>query len=1008
VITPRRTRLLRVPSLAGVRSLLTGVVATLDPLTAADTFVLVPTRAAGEQLRRTVEDRLLATAATVTWPRVGPRSDFYRELFSRAPQPLALLSPFDREVILGRLAREVAASGVEPPFAVRPALVAEMLALYDHVRRQARTVDDFDRNLRAELEPAMDTDRGAAQLLRQTTFLTAVFEGYEQHLTRHGLLDEHGARAAIVSGTPVKPVRHVVVTVADRVADADGLWPVDFTLLSTVPSLEQVDVVATEAMLAAGFLERIHAALPGLEELAGSRAYGTVSSPVVHPRLVVPDIEGAVTFQARDREDELAHVARRIKAARRAGDDTPLHKHALVVRRPLPYLYLARSVFGGAGLPFETLDTLPLAAEPYAAALDLVLDGIVSGFSRAATIALLRSPHLQFDDVADGLPAESVSAFDRALSEARYLGGIDRLARLAETWSAITAPADRDERKHHRAAPAARVALAVAGELAPLAEPRPVSIQMATLLGFLSRRHREPGEGVDIERLSRVRRAVSGALAALGRAYAEHDPDALAGGLELSSAIRRWLGAQTFAVRTGVEGVRLLDAQAARFADVDDVQLVGLVEGEWPERTRRSIFYPPFLLGLLDPTPAAVDPNQRDSDAMAAARAMFLDLLGLAADRVRVSTFSLESDAVVEPSTFVDDLAAAGFERQVEPADHELAVFADEALIAEPPVVDALMPSAQAWAALRTARAAINDPRFTGEAGPWVFPRVSVSRIDRYLKCPFQFFASEVLKLEEEPDDEDSPPPLERGRFLHALFEGFFREWQRRGRGSIGANEVPEARQLLLELSEAALSTLPEAEAGLERTRLYGSAAGAGIIDRVLSMEAERPGSIDRRLIEYELDDAFVFRRANGETRIVPLRAKIDRVDLLAGGGFRVIDYKSKNVPDLKRTIQLQVYTSAVEQQLHKAGDPSRRPSEAFYLSMEGPSPIKALRPAKGQSLDDVLMAAEERMVQAIDDIGAGHFPARPVPRSLCAMCPFDSVCRKQFVEAVVEATPDE
>ncbi len=53
-------------------------------------------------------------------------------------------------------------------------------------------------------------------------------------------------------------------------------------------------------------------------------------------------------------------------------------------------------------------------------------------------------------------------------------------------------------------------------------------------------------------------------------------------------------------------------------------------------------------------------------------------------------------------------------------------------------------------------------------------------------------------------------------------------------------------------------------------------------------------------------------------------------------------------------------------------------------------------------------MAAEDRMVQAIDDIGAGHFPVRPVPRSLCAMCPFDSVCRKQFVEAVVEATPDE
>jgi CRISPR/Cas system-associated exonuclease Cas4 (RecB family) len=42
-------------------------------------------------------------------------------------------------------------------------------------------------------------------------------------------------------------------------------------------------------------------------------------------------------------------------------------------------------------------------------------------------------------------------------------------------------------------------------------------------------------------------------------------------------------------------------------------------------------------------------------------------------------------------------------------------------------------------------------------------------------------------------------------------------------------------------------------------------------------------------------------------------------------------------------------------------------------------------------------------MVQAIDDVGAGHFPPRPVPRSLCNMCPYDSVCRKAFVEVADE-----
>lgn len=1014
MITPRHTRLVRVAGLAGLRQVLTRQIASLDPVTAADTFVLVPTRAAAEQLRRTVEDAVPGAQGAIPWPRTGPRADLYRELVSRAPRPLDMLSPFDREVILGRIARDVSASGLEPPFAIRPALVAEMVALYDHVRRQARTAEDFDRNLRAELEPAADTDRGAAQLLRQTVFLTAVFQGYERHLVSVGLADEHGVRETLVAEPSARPLRHVIVAVADRVADPDGLWPVDFTLLSTVPHLERVDVVATEAVLAAGWLERVHAALPGLEEVPTERGPGA-NGHVRPPVLVVPSSEGPPVFESRDREDELMQVARRIKAARRTGDHTPLHRHALVVRRPLPYLYLARSVFGGAGVPFETLDTLPLAAEPYAAALDVVLDFVGAGFSRASAVALLRSPHFRFEDGGDELSAAAVSALDRALAESRYLGGLERLGRLAVEWSALTAPATRDERRRHTAAPAARAAVALAKELLPLAEAGPVPSQLAVLQRFLDRHHREPAGDADIARLARVRRAVIGAIAALARAYRDHDPAAVATGGELASAIRRWLGAQTFAARAGVEGVRVLDAQAARFADVDDVQLVGLVDGEWPERSRRSIFYPPFLLGLLDPTPAAEDPNKRESDQMAAARAMFLDLVGLAGRRVRVSTFALESDAVVERSTFVDDLATVGLERDVDAPVTDLAVSVDELLtqaqlpqIAPPPQIAqmtqmVLGPLASEWAALRAARPEDGGARYQGEAGPWTFARISVSRVDRYLKCPFQFFATEVLKLEEEPEDEDAPPPWERGRFLHALFEAFFREWQARGHGSITADRVPEARGLLVELSERAMGALAPTEAALERARLFGSAASAGIIDRVLTMEAERPAAIDRRLIEFELDDGFAFRRESGETRVVPLRAKVDRVDLLADGTFRVIDYKSKLLPDPKRTVQLQVYTSAVAQQLAKAGDRHRTPSEAFYLSMEGDAPMRALRPAKGQALDDVLRAAEDRMVQAIDDARAGHFPPRPVPRSLCNTCPYDAVCRKAFVEVADE-----
>jgi RecB family exonuclease len=873
--------------------------------------------------------------------------------------------------------------------------------LYDLVRRQARSVEDFSRNLIAELEPAADTDRGAAQLLLQTRFLSAVFTAYEMQLADRGLFDEHRMRTHVLANTGPRPLRHVIVTVADRVADPDGLWPVDFTLLSTLPGLNAIDVVATEAMLAAGFLERVHAALPEIEEVGDAGRSLRQDLTVTFPRLITTAPDATVST-ARDREDELAAVARRLKAARRRGDPTPLSRQALIVRRPLPYLYLARSVFAAAGIPFEALDTLPLAAEPFAAALDLVLEAPAAAFSRVSLVALLRSPHFVLESISAELTQESISALARALADERYLGGLDRLSSFQETWSSA-GPVSRPGRdRRERALPALAVAVRIARELAGLAERRPVLEQLETVRQFLARYQRVP-DPIGGERPARVRSAVSGALDSLARAFAVHDPAAEASGAELSSAIRRWLGAQTFASRTGEAGIRVLDAQAAKYADVDEAQLLGLVEGEWPEPARRSIFYPPVLLGLLEPAPAAEDPNRRESDAMAAARATFLDLMALPRHRVRASTFALEADAVVEPSPFVDDLAGLGFDVVRDAADPPAAVFLDEALLASPPAVDVLPPLARAWAAVRVHAPEPGDRRYLGEAGPWRLARVSVSRVDRYLKCPFQFFASDVLGLEEEPDDAELPPPWERGRLLHAIFESFFRLWQRRGHREIAPAQMAEARALLVEVCERALASMPADEAALERPRLYGSAVSAGIVDRVLALEAERPAAIERRLVEYELDASFAFRApANAPPRDVRLRAKVDRVDLLEGGAFRVIDYKSKLVPDPKRSVQLQVYTSAVGQQLRRSGDP-RQVSEAFYLSLEGEKAVKPLRPGRGQALDDVLSEAEQRMVQTIDDMTAGHFPAWPVPRSLCGQCRFEAVCRKAFVEPAGE-----
>jgi RecB family exonuclease len=1005
VSTPRRTRLVRTPDLAAVRTFLLHVAQSLAPLDAPDTFVLVPTRAAGEQLRRTLEDRLLTPKSpTAVLPWIGTRDDLYDLFARRLPARICTLTAYERDALVGAAARAAEESAVRPPFDLRPALVAEMLGLYDYIRRQQRTVDDFDRLVAADLEAAAESDRGAEQLLEQTRFLVAAFNGYDRRLADSDLYDEHTLRAHLLATAPDRPVRHVVVTVGDRLSDAHGLWPADIALLTAIPGLERIDVVSTVAALDAGHLDRLRLSFVDI----GETTYG---APQASPTLVVRPGEGVggeqeLLFEYRDRENELEAVAKRIKTASRTGDAAHLHRTALVVARPLPYLYLAREVFGNAGIPFEVSDTLPLAAEPYAAAVDLVLEFVASDFTRGAATALLRSPH--FAPIVDdaGVESSAITALDFAFAEARYLGGLSRLETLVADWSAIDAPRSREERRRKIALPAARAALNAATILSPLQATRPLIDQTLLLQQFLERSNRDLPDGSETAaRRNRTREAVRSAIDGLAAAFQRHDSDAVGTVNELRPALRHWLSASTFATRTGESGIQLIDPQAARFGEFDDVQVMGLVQGEWPDMQPRNLFYPASLLALLEPTrPERIELNQ-ERDRLRASRAVFHDLLHLAARRTRVSTFALEADSVVERSVLADELSASGLTRETDVGDRPVRVFAHEGLVATPPSLDHLSPATTRWARARLARRERDASRFQGQAGAWILPRVSVSRIEGYLKCPFQFFASNVLRLEEEPGDEDTRTPLERGRFLHELFESFFREWQRRGHGRITGALVGEARQLFEHVSEQALGSLGPADAALERASLLGSAAGSGIGERVFGMEAERDVEIRERLLEYPLEGEFSFAKDDRSTRLVSLGAKIDRVDLLADGTFRLIDYKTKYVPDRKVALQLPIYSACVRQRLSQDRERPIALSEAMYLSFEGDKPITKLAQEEG-SFDPVIADAEHRLSQALDDIAAGRFPQRPAPKSICNMCAFVTVCREPGgVEASTELT---
>ncbi len=1060
VVTPRWTRLVRAPSLPAFQAAIARAVADADP----ECAVLVPTRSAAAHLRRTLA-AVGAGGPAGTSPasvRLLTRDAFYRHLHARLASAPRLLAEVERETLARAAARDAVRAGAAPPFRLRPGLVRLMLGFHDELARYGRSVDTFERLAVEDLEPSAAVDRGARRLLDQTHFLVAAFRAFSARVAASGALDEHRLRALLLGAAAARPLREAIVTVADRAAQPGGLYPADFDLAARLPELARVTVIATDAVLDAGFRERLDDLLPGLDV---ERAPPPARRP---PALVAPSApgaEGAAASDAdataasgadaaaasgadgaaasgtdgaaasgtdgaaesgagagrghfvwRDREEELAWVAGRV-----GGGEGPA-RAAVVVQRPLPYLYLAASVCADRSLPFAAHDGLPLATEPFAAAVDLVLACVREGFAREPLVALLGAPQLAFG--AAGAPRGlSVEALDRELEARRFTGGVDPLRELDREWAA--AP-PREGTRASAARPAAAWAVAAADELAPLAEPAPPARGLDVLLGFLERHAAPPEPEPEPERgAPELIRDGLAALRDAAQALPEPEPDTDAAGL--ADLVRGWLEGQPGPVPPAprAAALHLVDAQAAPYGRFDDVYLAGLVDGEWPPPPPRNVFYPAAMLaGFGWP---------RERVRLRAARAAFRDLLGLARSRIALSAFALEDDAVVTRSVWLDDVPDAGLVRIAE--DPATAAAGRAAAPALPPVAPAaagggivapvhppvhppvLSPVASAasagpaaeWRAWRERRAALREggpdgaapggarPAGGGAVGTEPVPAgrgpYAVSALDRYLECPFKYFARHALGLEPDAEDEGAFTPRRRGVFVHRVLEAFFTAWQAAGEGSVTLGSVDRALDRFRDVAGAEIARLPAADRAVARTWLLGSAAAPGLAERLFMAEVEHPADLVERRLEVRLDGTYALAGPAGPRRVA-LRGTADRIDLHADRTFRVLDYKADRPPRALRSLQLPVYAACAERRIGD-GRGRWRAAGAAYVAFGDP---RLEVPASGDDIEDAMRAGERRAVETVDAIERGAFPPRPADASRCRFCPYPTVCRKDDV----------
>ena len=190
-------------------------------------------------------------------------------------------------------------------------------------------------------------------------------------------------------------------------------------------------------------------------------------------------------------------------------------------------------------------------------------------------------------------------------------------------------------------------------------------------------------------------------------------------------------------------------------ASFDHVHLVGLVETDWPERPRRSIFYTSGLLKALG--------WPQEADQTRAQQAAFRDLLRLPARTRRAARLPARGRRDRRP------LADGRRSRAICTASRSDGRGRGRAVRRRGADVrrrdDRAASTRRRPRGWRCARRARRSPsrRYSGFVDARPPQPYRVSRVDRYVDCPFKYFAESVLGLPEEREEVAGLTPLERG-----------------------------------------------------------------------------------------------------------------------------------------------------------------------------------------------------------------------------------------------------
>ena len=289
---------------------------------------------------------------------------------------------------------------------------------------------------------------------------------------------------------------------------------------------------------------------------------------------------------------------------------------------------------------------------------------------------------------------------------------------------------------------------------------------------------------------------------------------------------------------------------------------------------------------------------------------------------------------------------------------------------------------------------------------------ISPTKIDQYLKCPFQFFIAHILGLHEEIITLE-PDPLTMGNIMHEVLAELYSNRIQSLFGKqldiIYLNSLSYNELSKIKIREKEIDSVMREIEEILRQKLVEKLPSEfkdyiePLTNKLLSLFSKvLENEVSRKefpiCVEYNIDKGveFIFY-VNDEPITVRLTGKIDRIDLQETDSFLIGDYKvsgnySFSQLDIARAQKLQLPIYAL--MLSKLGYPV---SGIYFYQLDVQKCEVKLGPKKINGMNEIIRSTEKVIESIAIKMLRGEFNLSLNSSSGCSRCRFKDFCRRLY-----------